>query len=173
MVVPLHHRVHVGHPVQQIGKALSVEEDRPVGDGALLLHGPYPLAEELVLCGLLGLHFLALFLLLCDLFVIIGDLGVDGIDLVIDGFQLLGKDLPLLLGGSLILLRLGQFLLQLLLPGLAGGLLLLQGVNLTLGYRPHVLHDHAEDGQKQQQGHGPGQHAHEDPTAIYLIPLTS
>ena len=77
----------------------------------------------------------------------------------------------LLLGGSLILLRLGQFLLQLLLPGLAGGLLLFQGVNLALGHRSHVLYRHAEHRQQHQKGHGPRQHAHHGPTARLSPPL--
>ena len=84
LVVVVHHRVHIGQTVQQVGEVLGVKEDGPVGHRPLLLHGAHPLAEPLILGLLFGLRLPALRLFPGDLPVIVGDLRVDAVQLGID-----------------------------------------------------------------------------------------
>ena len=58
---------------QHITEAAGVEQNRPITDGASLLHSPNPAAEQVILIRLLRLDFLQLSLTLCDQLLIVGD----------------------------------------------------------------------------------------------------
>ena len=79
------------------------------------------------------------------------------------------EELPPLLGLRLIRLHVGQLLLQLVLPGLAGRLLRLEGVDLALGHRPGAAQDHGHHGQQEQQGQHRRQPAEEHPAPLHLL----
>ena len=88
-VVVLHDLVDIGDAAEQVGKTLRGEEHRPVGHVPVLLHGPHPLAEELILLLLPGHRLHPLGLLLGDLAVVVADLRINIVDLIGDGVELL------------------------------------------------------------------------------------
>ena len=88
----------------------------------------------------------------------------------IDGVQLLLEDVPLLLGGGLIIFQTGQLILEFRLTVLGGLLLLLELVDLRLAHGPRgVPHDHGGHRQEHQKGHRTRQHRHHDPARAPLL----
>ena len=156
LVVGLHDLTDKGGPVQQVGEVGRVKEDGPVGDRSRLLHGPHPLAEQLVLDFFLGLGILQLGLLIRNEGVVLGNDGLGALNLLDLGGNLPVQQAFLLQGLGLVsgdgfelpvqVLDLGGqvSLLLLVFPDL---LLQLRGVGRLGG-----LQHHGEHGQEHHQG---------------------
>lgn len=156
MLVGLHDLTDKGGPVQQVGEVGRVKEDGPVGDRSRLLHGPHPLAEQLVLDLFLGLGILQLGLLIRNEGVVLGNDGLGALNLLDLGGNLPVQQAFLLQGLGLVpgdgfelpvqVLDLGGqvSLLLLVFPDL---LLQLRGVGRLGG-----LQHHGEHGQEHHQG---------------------
>ena len=122
--------LHHVQPVEQVGKAVGLEEHRPIADGPFLFHGPdagLAVLVQLVEPGLSGVQLLLLVgdqhAVCADLLVDVDDLGVEQADLLID-HVLPGHNVGDLIGGGLVLhLKLGDLILDIL-------AVVLQGVDL-------------------------------------------
>ena len=155
-LVVVHDLLDVRQAAEEVGEVLGVEEDRPVGGGTVLLHGPGTAAEEVV----------ALLLLLPVLLQLQGRLGQECLiprDLVlgVDDLLLRHRDLlvqqhPPLDHIGLLIAQLGELCLDLplLIRQVVG--VVLQGVDVALGHRlrrPHQGRRVAAHQGKQHRQH--------------------
>ena len=131
--VIVHDLVDKVQTAQQVGKAVGLEQHRPIADGAPLLHFPDPLAEQLVLSllPLLGVRQFGFRLrnkgvVVGDLSLRVADLGVGVGDLVIQKGLFLHRR-------RLVVLQTVELALDLLLLFIQTGGVPLQGVDIRLG----------------------------------------
>ena len=152
-LVVVHDRLDIGEAAEEVGEAGGLEEHGPVGGGARLLHGPGPVAEELVLVRLLLLVDLQLVGGLLQQGLVAGDLGGDVLDLPDGDGDLVVQEVPLFDGVVLVVFQLGELGLNILPLALEPLGVILQVVDLLLGHRvgggdqPRVL-DRGEEGQQ-------------------------
>ena len=151
LLVRVHDLVDKVQPAQQVRKAVRFEKHGPIADGAPLLHGPDPLAEQLVLgrFPFLGVQQLCLRLgdqlrVSADLALHIGYLTAEHADLAIQQFLFLH------IVGDIIRQRADLALkLFLLLAQITG--VVLQLVDVRLGHRQRRRQIHAQHADRQQQ----------------------
>ena len=134
LVVVIHHFRDGVDLVQQVRKAVGIEENGPIGHVAPLLHAADPLTEFIVVLGLFLFGSGQFLLLLIDLLTIL----LDGL---LRKGDLLPQNIDLLLQQKLLvqrrILRIGQLvqlLLDIRLLFLQAGCLRLQIVNVLLGH---------------------------------------
>jgi hypothetical protein len=113
--------LHHAQPVQQVGKAVCLEQHRPIAYPAILFHGADPVFMQLVQCFQPGLGLFQLHLgisdqkaVSSDLIFRIGDLLVEQKDLLIDILFLLHHGCQFCAVGAVLLLQLLKLGIQIL-----------------------------------------------------------
>ena len=153
--------VHHGQTVQQVGETVCLENNCPVGNAALFLHGADAfliLAAQLIK-ALLGV---VQFVLLvcnqqiegCDLVVAVADLGIDDADLLVDQILLVDQLHHFIFICFVLGLQLFQFFLKLFLLSIHLIDLLLDLAGRGCFYIGGHHAEHSRQHQKQRQHRG-------------------